>query len=74
MEEAAKLQGMLYARPLVKPGAKCVCKEDGLPTWLGEMMVAMSPVEEAIQWIKKVEEDLTDQIKIVPRSRKSMGV
>jgi hypothetical protein len=73
LDEAAHLEGMLYARPLVKPGAKCVCVEDGLPTWIGEMMVAMSPVEEAIEWIKKVEDDLNHKIRITPKSRDSLG-
>jgi hypothetical protein len=74
LEEAAQLGGMLYARPLVEPGAKCVCAADGLPTWIGEMMVAMSPVEEAIRWIKQVEEDLSHKIKITPKSKAALGV
>ena len=40
----------------------------------GEMMVAMSPVEEAIDWIRKVEEDLTHKIQIKPKSKAAMGV
>lgn len=74
MAEASGLEGMLYARPLVKPGGKCVCADDGLPTWIGEMMVAMSPVEEAITWIRKVEEDLTHNIKITPKPKAALGL
>jgi hypothetical protein len=40
----------------------------------GEMMVAMSPVEEAIEWIRKVEEDLTHKIQIKPKSKEALGV
>jgi hypothetical protein len=67
VEQAAEYDGMLYARSLVPVGGKCVCVEDGLPTWIGEMMVAKSPVEEAIEFIRQVEQELTDKIRITPK-------
>lgn len=47
---------MLYIRALVDEGQKVVCAEDGMPTWMYEMMVAKPTVEEAITFIKGIEE------------------
>jgi hypothetical protein len=33
LDEFKGAEGVLYARPLVEPGAACVCVKDGLPTW-----------------------------------------
>jgi hypothetical protein len=33
LKEFQGVEGVLYARPLVEPGASCVCVDDGLPTW-----------------------------------------
>lgn len=74
MTEASGMDGMLYARPLVQPGSKCVCADDGMPTWIGEMMVSMAPVEEAIKWIQQVETDLTHKIKITPKPKEALGL
>jgi len=49
---------VLYAIPLVEPGHKCVCVEDGLPTWVCELMVQARTVEEAIARMKALEAQL----------------
>lgn len=53
---------MLYARPLVQPGAKCHCVADGLPTWLCELMVVRPDVREAIAEIKRIETEINHEL------------
>jgi carnosine synthase len=49
---------VMYARALVKSGAKVVCAADGLPTWVCELMVTRPTVQEAIDAIKAMESDI----------------
>eukprot|EP00878_Enallax_costatus_P017564 GHUV01018451.1.p1 GENE.GHUV01018451.1~~GHUV01018451.1.p1 ORF type:complete len:258 (+),score=68.58 GHUV01018451.1:84-857(+) len=49
---------VLYARPLVQAGDKVVCVEDGLPTWVCELMVVKPTVQEAIDFVKLIEQEL----------------
>ncbi|CAG9461129.1 unnamed protein product [Pedinophyceae sp. YPF-701] len=49
---------VLYARPLVSQGDKVVCKEEGMPTWVCEIMVSMPTVQEGIEFVKEVEREL----------------
>jgi len=42
---------VLYARSLVSPGERVVSVEDGMPTWVAELMVAKPSVEEAIAFV-----------------------
>jgi len=58
--------GVLYARPLVKPGARCTSVADGMPTWLAEIMVSMAPVTKAISWIQEMEREVTATLPITP--------
>ena len=46
---------VLYARPLVATGEKVVCVEDGMPTWVAELMVAKPTVKEAITFVQEIE-------------------
>lgn len=55
---------VLYARELVKPGHKCVCVKDGLPTWICELMVTKPTVREAIAFAKDIADNL--DVPIVP--------
>eukprot|EP00775_Hariotina_reticulata_P008709 gene8709-8890_t len=57
---------VLYAKPLVQAGSKVVCVEDGLPTWVCEVMVIKPTVEEAIDFIKKIEEEMVIPIEPLP--------
>lgn len=47
-------------------GSKVVCVEDGLPTWVCELMVVKPTVEEAIAFIKQIEESLDIPITPLP--------
>lgn len=68
-----KYQGdpdVLYARPIVQPGTKVVCVEDGLPTWVCELMVSKPSIDEAIQFIKTMEADIQKNMPIDPLPQK----
>lgn len=42
----------------LQAGDKVVCVEDGLPTWVCELMVVKPTVEEAIAFVKQIEAEL----------------
>ena len=65
----AQYQGIddvLYARELIEPGSKVVGAKDGLPTWVCELMVTKPSVDDAIAFVKKMEEDIQAAIVIDP--------
>lgn len=45
-----------------------VCVEDGLPTWVCELMVVKPTVEEAIEFINAIEADLDIPIDPAPKA------
>eukprot|EP00891_Asterochloris_glomerata_P006828 jgi/Astpho2/6828/Aster-06504 len=49
---------VLYARPLVQAGQRCTAVTDGMPTWVAELMVTKPTVEEAIEFVKSIEQSL----------------
>jgi hypothetical protein len=49
---------LLYDVLCLQAGSKCVCVADGLPTWVCELMVVKPTVQEAIDFIKQIEESL----------------
>lgn len=48
---------VLYARPLVAVGEKVTAVEDGMPTWVSELMVEKPTVEEAIDFVQQIERE-----------------
>ena len=54
---------VLYARPLVKAGHKCICVKDGLPTWICELMATKPKVKDAIEFVKSIADGLKVPIK-----------
>lgn len=66
LDEWAGHPDVLYARPLVPAGSKVVCVEDGLPTWICEIMVIKPTVQEAIDFVKKIEASLEPIIDPLP--------
>ena len=48
---------VLYARPLVAVGEKVTAVEDGMPTWVAELMVEKPTVEEAIDFVQQIERE-----------------
>jgi len=57
---------VLYCRPTKGPGSKVVCVEDGMPTWVCEMMVEKPTMEEAMDLVKAMEEDIQSKLPIDP--------
>ena len=45
---------VIYAKPIIKAGQKCVCVKDGLPTWICELMVCKPTVKEAIDFVNAI--------------------
>lgn len=67
MDSVAQAEGVLYAKSIVKAGGAVVSVADGLPTWVAEVMVERSPVEEAIKWIQEIEQEALDRMVIRPK-------
>jgi hypothetical protein len=59
LEEWATHPDVLYARPLAKKGERVVCVADGLPTWICELMVVKPRIEEAIAFVKSIEQAIS---------------
>ena len=65
---AAALPGCRRCSPS-PPGAarrpsQVVCKEDGLPTWVCQVLVTKPTLAEAIQWVTEIEEDISRDMPI----------
>ena len=50
---------VLYCRPLVQAGDHVVSVNDGLPTWVYEMMVTRPDIHEAIEYVKSIEQQVS---------------
>jgi hypothetical protein len=57
---------VVYIRPLIEPGSKVVAVEDGLPTWIYDMMVTGPTPQAAIDYITKIEEEIRPTVPIKP--------
>ncbi len=57
---------VVYIRPLIEPGTKVIAVEDGLPTWIYDMMVTGESAQSAIDYINKIEEEIRPTIPITP--------
>jgi len=55
LESIAKREGVVWAKPLAKPGSKVVGPEDGLPTWLADLFVIRRTPKEALAFLKAIE-------------------
>ena len=55
LEAIRGLPGVVYAKLLVKEGDAVTCCEDGMPTWLGQLMCDGATPEEAMALVKKYE-------------------
>lgn len=56
LAEVRALPGVVYAKPLVSPGDEVTCSDDGLPTWLGQIMCDAPTPAEAVALVKKYEQ------------------
>lgn len=61
---------VVYCRPLVEPGEKVVAIEDGMPTWIYEVLVTRPTIDDAIKFVNDVEKAIEPNIPIEPRQSK----
>mmetsp|Transcript_110110 Transcript_110110/g.211992 ORF Transcript_110110/g.211992 Transcript_110110/m.211992 type:complete len:634 (+) Transcript_110110:75-1976(+) len=54
--------GVVWAKPLAWPGSKVVGPEEGLPTWLCDLLVTRPTASEALQLLHQIEEELPVEI------------
>lgn len=62
-----KFQGdpkIVYCRALQEKGTNVVCVDDGLPTWVAEIMVWENDVNTAISHVLEIEKDIQSNMKI----------
>lgn len=60
----------MYCRPLVEVGEKVVAIEDGMPTWIYEVLVTRPSLENAITFVNDIEKAIEPYIPIEPRKSK----
>eukprot|EP01025_Chloroclados_australasicus_P044037 TRINITY_DN4742_c0_g2_i2.p1 TRINITY_DN4742_c0_g2~~TRINITY_DN4742_c0_g2_i2.p1 ORF type:complete len:618 (-),score=74.57 TRINITY_DN4742_c0_g2_i2:416-2269(-) len=58
LEEYKDAEGVIYARPLAGAGQNVVSVEDGLPTWVAELMVYKPSVQDAINYVTKIVQEI----------------
>eukprot|EP00928_Gymnodinium_smaydae_P001401 TRINITY_DN10519_c0_g1_i1.p1 TRINITY_DN10519_c0_g1~~TRINITY_DN10519_c0_g1_i1.p1 ORF type:complete len:630 (-),score=144.18 TRINITY_DN10519_c0_g1_i1:205-2094(-) len=62
LEAIMKRQGVVWAKPLVKQGAKVVGPEEGLPTWLCDLFVTGATSKAALAFLQELE--ASDPVKV----------
>ncbi|KAJ1616050.1 hypothetical protein T492DRAFT_896309 [Pavlovales sp. CCMP2436] len=63
----AEQASVVYAKPLVKTGACIVGPEDGMPTWVADIMVSSDKPSEALQTVLALSDSLTPSLARLPR-------
>jgi carnosine synthase len=63
IKDLTKKDGVVWAKPLAKPGDKVVGPDDGLPTWLCDLLVTKASAREALDFLLKMQDDLPVEIK-----------
>ncbi len=61
---------VVYCRPLVEVGDKVVAIEDGMPTWLYEVLVTRPDIHDAIRFVNDIEKAIEPYIPIELRRSK----
>mmetsp|Transcript_25464 Transcript_25464/g.40260 ORF Transcript_25464/g.40260 Transcript_25464/m.40260 type:complete len:619 (-) Transcript_25464:469-2325(-) len=62
IKDLAKQDGVVWAKPLVKSGDKVVGPDDGLPTWLCDLLVTKETSKEALDFLLKMQDELPVEI------------
>ena len=70
MQEWTENEDVIYCRPLVEAGEKVVAIEDGMPTWVYEVLVTRPAIHDAIHFVKEIEKAIDPSIPIEPRKSK----
>lgn len=61
---------VVYCRPLVEAGDKVVAIEDGMPTWIYEVLVTRPNIDNAIKFVNDIERAIEPYIPIELRKSK----
>jgi len=62
LEEFQNKDGVIWAKPLVKPGAVVVGPEHGLPTWICDLCVTRQSPKEALEFLLELQRAMQSQI------------
>jgi carnosine synthase len=62
LAEIAKREGVVWAKPLVVDGASVVGPQDGLPTWLADLVVKKPTAREALDFLFQLEAEEPVQV------------
>lgn len=68
VQEWASQKDVVYARPLASAGSRVTSVQDGLPTWVAEIMVVRPTMQAALEFVRKVETEIDRSIQILPGS------
>ena len=62
LDKYRQVPGVVWILPYVRPYERCVGPEDGHPSWLGDIVVAVSENSEtALRLVKKLEKEIADE-------------
>lgn len=70
MQEFQEHEDVVYCRPLVPAGERVVAVDDGMPTWIYEVLVTKPTLHEAIDFVKHIEATLEPFVPIEARKAK----
>jgi len=65
IKDLAKQDGVVWAKPLVRSGDKVVGPDDGLPTWLCDLLVTKETSKEALDFLLKMQDELPVEINTI---------
>eukprot|EP00438_Fugacium_kawagutii_P019522 Skav235655 [mRNA] locus=scaffold358:773918:776398:+ [translate_table: standard] len=55
--------GIVWAKPYVKAGSQVVGPQDGLPTWIAEIVVQRRNANEALAYLQKIQDEIKPDIR-----------
>jgi len=63
LEKLQQQEGIVWARPYVKPGTHVVGPADGLPTWIAEIVVQRRSAADALEYLQQLQADIKPDIR-----------
>ena len=61
MDKYSQIPGVVWVLPYVKPFERFIGPEDGHPSWLGDVVVALDDGEAALRLVKEIEERIAEE-------------
>jgi carnosine synthase len=62
LDDVRKLPDVVLVEALAKPGDRVVCIQDGMPTWIADIIVEKATAEEALEYVQKIAEEMDQPI------------